>query len=277
MTPAPFSLRPALANCPLLITVCHAGRAYSRELLAMARVPERTLAELEDPLVDQLAASARTDGAGLLAANAPRALIDLNRAPNDLDPSAVRGGTRWRPTARARLGLGVLPTRLPGAGALWRTPVPATELERRIADVHAPFHEQTARELAGALDRCGTALLLDLHSMPPLAEGTQVVFGDRNGSSCSSRFAAAAARAAAEHGLSFAFNAPYAGGHVVARHGRPLAGVHALQVELSRDLYLDASGRRPGAGWDATAAFVGALARALIDEVPPMAWQAAAE
>lgn len=279
-SPPPFVFRPARPGCPVLVAVAHAGRDYPAPLLALARGGRAALEGLEDPLVDELAAGAvgaGTVGAGLVAARLPRAWVDLNRAPDDLDPAAVRGALRLQPTARARSGLGVVPTRLPGAGPLWRRPLSPSELAARIAGTHAPYHRAIAAELERIRDAEGAAILLDLHSMPPLPDGTAVIVGDRHGTSCDGALARAALATAAAHGLSARANAPYAGGHAVSRHGDPVRAIHALQVELSRDLYLDGSGRRPGPGWARTAAFVSALAAALAGALGTPDWRQAAE
>lgn len=275
--PPPFTLRPAAPACPVLVSVTHAGRAYPASLLGAARVERRILEQLEDPWVDELAAGAAAAGAGLLVAQVPRAFVDMNRAPDDLEPGAVSGAVSLRPTARARAGLGVVPTRLPGTGPLWRRPVSPGDFRARIEGAHAPFHAALAAELARIVRAHGAAVLLDLHSMPALSDGTAVVVGNRHGASCAPEITEAALGVAARHGLSAAANAPYAGGYVVERHGDPLRGVHAVQVELARPLYLDAAERRPGPGWGRIGAFVTALAEALADAVRPSDWLQAAE
>src|SRR5690606_13955322 len=129
---------------------------------------------LEDRFADLVAeAVARETGASLLIAHAPRAVIDLNRAPDDIDWDMVVGGAserRVRNAAgrRARSGLGLVPRRLPGLGEIWRHRLPPEELEARIEQVHQPYHAALAAGLEQLRDRWGAALLIDLHSMPPL-------------------------------------------------------------------------------------------------------------
>lgn len=275
--PPPFTYMAPAADCPVLVTVTHAGRDYSPSLLAAARVPRETLAGLEDPLVDALAAGVPAIGAGLLVARTPRAFVDLNRAPDDLDPGAVAGGVGLRPGRRARGGLGVVPTRLAPHGPLWRRPLPATEFARRLDGVHRPFHALLARETAAVRDAHGMAVLLDLHSMPPPDGGADVVLGDRHGASCHRWLCEALAWAARRGGFTVGMNAPYAGGHLVARHGAPGGGVQAIQVELSRALYLQPDGRSPGPGWARTRALVEALVRAAVDAAADVSLPLAAE
>ena len=111
----------------------------------------------------------------------------------------------------------------------------------RIAGDHRPYHEALATALAAARARWGVAVLIDLHSMPPLpgAGAARLVIGDRAGQSASARFVERAELAGATNGACVARNAPYAGGHVLERHGAPEAGIHAIQLEIDRSLYLD--------------------------------------
>lgn len=160
-----------------------------------------------------------------------------------------------------------MPRRGGAAGDLWRRRFSDAEIAARIAGDHRPYHAALARALAAARARFGVAVLLDLHSMPPLGHGeAQVVIGDRFGRAAGDRFVTRALALAAAAGLRTALNAPYAGAHILDRHGRPDEGVHALQVELDRRLYLDGRLDRPGSGLAATAALVVRLIAELADE-----------
>lgn len=243
---------------PVLIAVPHGGRAYPRALLRDLRHPEAVVQRLEDRYIDRVARGvARATGAGLLMAHAPRALIDLNRAPDDIDWEMVVRADRpegaGAPSRRARSGLGLVPRRLPGSGELWRRPLTAAELEERTRAIHAPYHQTLAAALQALCKRWGAALLIDLHSMPPLPArpgvgAPQVVVGDRFGASCGGNLVAAAFAQLAEAGRDAAHNRPYAGGYVLERHGDPRGGIHALQLEIDRSRYLDPSLSEPGGG-----------------------------
>lgn len=242
-----------LARLPVLLSVPHAGRAYGPELLASARVGRVALAMLEDPLVDRLAELAIGSGAAAMIASAPRALIDLNRSLDDLDPAMVTPPTDRPTSRRAAAGLGLIPSRLAGHGALWRRPLSADEVRRRIDDVHQSYHERIAAALDAMRARFGVAVLLDCHSMPArpaIAPG--VVLGDRHGSACAEWLARTVAATCGAHGIAVAHNDPYAGGEIVRRHGAPYAGVHALQIEFDRRLYLAANARDAGLGFRRT-------------------------
>ncbi len=271
------------AAIPVLIAVPHAGRGYSRSLLARMRHPHAGQ-QLEDRHVDRLARTiAAGSAASLVIADAPRALIDLNRAPDDIDWSMVRrdapgegsgegpcpGETTIGP--RSRAGLGLIPRRVPGLGEIWRGQLDLTDVRAWIAAVHAPYHALIAAELARIRSRWGAALLIDLHSMPPLprergARAAEFVIGDRYGASSDGALTALALRRLAANARRAAHNRPYAGGYVLERHGRPAEGIHALQIEIDRASYLDARLDEPGEGFGDIAmlltGLVGELAQA---------------
>ena len=166
---------------------------------------------------------------------------------------------------RTRGGLGLIPARIAGSGAIWRQRIAATEVARRVERIHRPYHAALEAELRAARARFGIAILLDCHSMPPRGvEGeAPVVLGDRHGGSMAEALVAAAERAALGAGFRVARNAPYAGGHITERHGRPARGVHALQLELDRSLYLAPDLRTTGPGFDRVARLIAAIAEAL--------------
>ena len=264
---------------PVLIAVPHAGRSYPPALSAAMRDPHRASLRLEDRLVDALGeAVAAQTGAALIVARAPRAMLDLNRAADDVDWEMIAGRPAGRhvtatPGRRARSGLGLVPRRVPGLGEVWRGRLAHAELEARIAGIHVPYHARVAAELAVLRARWGAALLLDLHSMPPL--------GDRFGATSDGALVAAAFACFAEAGARAAHNRPYAGGYALDRHAAPRRGIHALQLEVDRRSYLDDDLREVGPGFAATATLVATLVRRLAAEVALLgggaAWPVAAE
>jgi N-formylglutamate amidohydrolase len=254
---------------PVVLSVPHAGRVYSRALLRAARLPRAKLEVLEDRLVDRLVWRAVADGAVALVAEAPRAEIDLNRDEREIDPAAIAPSPRASSlvqSPRSRGGLGLIPTRIAGAGAIWRERIGAGELDRRIREIHRPYHAALAGALDEARARFGVAVLLDCHSMPPRGDGgadPRIVLGDRHGASIAPELTAAAEEAVTAAGFAVARNAPYAGGHITERHGRPCEGIHALQIEIDRSFYLDAALREPGPDFDKVARLIAAIAKAL--------------
>lgn len=264
---------------PVLIAVPHAGRVYPPELAEAMRSHASATLRLEDRFVDLLATQiARDTGAALLVAHAPRAMIDLNRAPDDVDWDMISGA---RPEGRARLaagrrarsGLGLVPRRLPGLGELWRRRLTRAELAARLDHVHRPYHTALAEALETLRDRWGTALLIDLHSMPPLGSkrgadpAPDFVVGDRFGAACDPVLSAAALDHFAVAGHKAAHNRPYAGGYGLERHAAPQRGLHALQIEVCRSAYLDAALREPGPGLAPVARILSRLVRRMAAEL----------
>jgi N-formylglutamate amidohydrolase len=268
-SPPPFRrLGPEKPSSPVVVSVPHAGRAYSDGLLASARLPRARLECLEDRLVDRLVWRAVEGGAAALIADSPRAEIDLNRDERELDPAMVQPRPAAHKTvesARTRGGLGLIPARIAGSGAIWRQRIEAAEVMRRVEFIHRPYHAALDAELRAAKARFGIAILLDCHSMPPRGgeDDAPVVLGDRHGGSMAEALVAAAEGAARAAGFKVARNVPYAGGHITERHGRPRLGVHALQLELDRSLYLAPDLRMTGPGFDRVARLIAAVAEAL--------------
>ena len=291
-----FSLiGPTPSAIPLLIAVPHAGRAYPGTLRRAMRDPKSTALKLEDRYVDRLGlAIARQTGAKLLIANAPRAMIDLNRAPDDVDwdmfaTSDRSDQHRPAPSRRARGGLGLIPRKVPGLGELWKRPHHEAELRARIAGIHTPYHRTLCESLVELHARWGGALLLDLHSMPPIQPRgaflpPEFVLGDRFGVSCHGVLAAATLGYFAENDRRIAHNRPYSGGYGLDRHAAPDAGIHAIQLEIDRSIYLDNQLVQPGNGFAATVKLLSGLVVKLAEQVMLVSqskensdWQEAAE
>lgn len=239
------------APIPLLIAVPHAGRDYPASVTERMRDPRKSAIRLEDRYVDALANEvAALTGAALLVAHAPRAMLDLNRARDDVDWGMVRGAKQAGPqhsqaNRRARSGLGLVPRRLPAFGEIWRSPLDAAELDARIDGIHRPYHAAISHTLESIRDEWGVALLLDFHSMPPLRrrygqdKAAQFVIGDRFGSACDHSLVARAFSFFDLHQLPAAHNRPYSGGFVLDHHAAPARGLHAMQIEICRSTYLD--------------------------------------
>lgn len=282
---------------PIIIAVPHAGRAYPKSLLDRMRHPAFAAPRLEDRYADLLGeAVSRETGAGLLVAHAPRAMLDLNRSSDDVDwemLGSVPAEVSVKPSAfgrRARSGLGLIPRRLPGLGELWKRRLDHAELQERISAIHQPYHSVLASSLETIRDRWGAVLLIDLHSMPPLAarsageQAPEFVVGDRFGASCEGGIIGTAFAVLAESARKAAHNQPYAGGYVLERHARRHEGVHCLQLEIDRTSYLDHRMAEPGAGFDATVELLVTLVRRLAADVADIGrtsgrdrWRAAAE
>jgi len=286
---------PQPSALPVLIAVPHAGRAYPADLIERMRDPRFSTLRLEDRYADRLGeVIARETGAALLVARAPRAMIDLNRGEDDVDWEMFGGAGNQaspaqRPGRRSKSGLGLVPRRLPGLGELWKRHHEIYELTERVETIHRPYHACLAATLAALRDRWGAALLIDLHSMPPLGwqagrPPAEFVLGDRFGASCHGALVAASFGYFAETRRNAVHNRPYAGGFVLERHADPMRGIHALQLEVDRASYLDSRLAEPGRGLPALAKLLAGLVRRLAEDVAEMGrqeqqgrWAAAAE
>lgn len=254
---------------PVVVSVPHAGRDYPVDIEAALAVPVMRLVGLEDRHADTLAEALIADRHHVIVARAPRLLVDLNRAEDELDAAMAAPGAAV--SARARGGLGVVPTRLAGVGEIWRTLPTDNDVAARLALVHRPYHLAIARAVDTACARWGFAVLVDLHSMPSLAGpgAAQIVLGDRHGTSAAGMVTAAAQTACMRAGFRTRRNDPYAGGYIVARHGRPSHRVHALQIEIDRRCYLDRAQLHPTPARHRVAAMLADAAARIVEALSP--------
>ena len=245
----PFDLlMPDRQTTPFLIDSPHSGHAYPEAFLRQTRLDRRTIRMSEDAHVDELCLSALERGMAVLRAHFPRAYLDVNREPLELDPRMFVGAL---PTGanvsspRAVGGLGTIPRVVSERDEIYRGPIPVGEALARIDDLWRPYHATLARTLDHLHDRFGVAVLIDCHSMPssprlPPVEGlADVVLGDRNGVSCAPALTDVVSALFRAAGYRVARNKPYAGGHITEHYGWPARGVHALQIEISRGLYMN--------------------------------------
>lgn len=228
----------------------HSGREYPATFQDRSRLNPVRLRASEDALVDKLFASAPEFGAPLLCATAPRAWVDLNRGPHELDPALIEGARSVGINQRIAAGLGVVPRIVSEGTPIYDGKISLAEAEQRIAAVHAPYHARLEHLLRRAQDSFGQAILFDCHSMPsealraaPRVRGQlpDIVLGDRFGAAASREITQATQEAFESAGFLVARNAPFAGGYIIQRYGRPVRGLHAVQIEIDRGLYLDQS------------------------------------
>lgn len=245
----PFHVVEPDAGCgPVVICSPHSGRLYPPRFLAMTRLDPHMLRRSEDAYVDLLAAGASRQGAPLIHAVFPRAFLDVNREPYELDPrmfeTRLPGYVNAR-SARVAAGLGTVPRVVADGHEIYAVRLPAREALDRIEQLHKPFHAA----LRGLTDRArrqhDVAVLLDLHSMPsasagPVAQGAaDIILGDRFGSSCGGWLIDAVEARLTALRFRVVRNRPYAGGFITECYGAPGAGLHTLQIEIARSLYMD--------------------------------------
>lgn len=244
---AAFDFTPGAApSAPVVFASPHSGTLYPDDMQAALCVPLIDVRRTEDAFVDELFAGAPARGAGLMAARYGRSVVDLNRDPHELDPAMFIDGPprpAALPTARVEAGLGCLPRVGARGEAIYARPLTRAEGEARLAHVHDTYHGQLAGQLDALRREQGFALLIDCHSMPSVQPGRRglpdIVLGDRFGSSADTRLMSRIERSFRAQGFTVSRNAPYAGGYTTRRYGRPRRGIHALQVEINRGLYMD--------------------------------------
>jgi N-formylglutamate amidohydrolase len=260
-----FDIRaPAGRTTPVVFASPHSGRLYPDDLIAASSLDAAAIRRSEDAFVDILASGGPQRGAPLIAARYARAYIDVNREPYELDPAMFEDElpafARGR-TARIAAGLGAI-ARVVGEGQeIYARKLTFAEARERIETVHAPYHAALADLLAAAKAEFGLAVLIDWHSMPSAAAATvnegargrraiDFVLGDRFGSSCAPALIELVQTTLEGMGYAVARNSPYAGGYTTEFYGRPAEGLHALQIEINRALYLNERSLSRHGGFD---------------------------
>ena len=243
-------LAPESVLSPVIFASPHSGRDYPDELLRNSRLDRHALRQSEDSYVDLLFDEAPRFGAPLLRALFPRAYVDVNRARDELDPRMFADSLpRSADTRSSRViaGLGVIPRIVADGHDIYDRKLYFLDARRRLAACYDPYHQALSNLIEQARRLFGCAIVIDCHSMPsaggaPMRPGEpriDFVLGDRFGSSCAPLVTALAEETMIGLNYEVARNTPYAGGYVASSYGRPKAGVHVLQIEINRALYLD--------------------------------------
>ena len=245
----PFEIiEPAKSLGPVVFNSPHSGNVYPRAFVASARLDLPTLRRSEDTFVDELFLGVVTRGYPLMRAHFPRCFVDVNREPYELDPRMFEGrlpsfaNTR---SMRVAGGLGTVARVVGDAQEIYDQRIPVDDALRRIEGLYKPYHRSLRRLVTRVHREFGAALLIDCHSMPSTAGSrderprADFVLGDRYGTSCSTGVTDVVEMALIELGYSVSRNKPYAGGFITEHYGNPSAGLHTLQLEINRALYMD--------------------------------------
>ncbi len=239
---------PAEQTRPFVFSSPHSGRQYPATFLAQSRLDQHNLRRSEDCFVDLLFQDVADRGAPLLKAHFPRAYLDANREPYELDPRMFEGklpGFANTRSMRVSGGLGTIP-RIVGDGQdIYRQRLSVSEGLHRIDSSYRPYHRML-RDLIQQTHRCfGEVMLFDCHSMPSASLGPDMqpkpdfVLGDRYGTSCSPFLTDTVQTILEDLGYRVTRNRPYAGGFITEHYGNPSANIHALQIEINRARYMD--------------------------------------
>jgi len=277
----PFTVaRPESLKIPLVFNSPHSGRVYPKAFLAASRLEPMALRRSEDAYVEELFSFVTELGAPLLHAHFPRAYVDVNREPYELDPALFRDGLpHYANTQSVRVvgGLGTIARIVSESDEIYREPLSVNAALERINRLYTPYHETLSSLLDEARRAFGFSVLIDCHSMPssPIAEQAGVrpdfVLGDRFGTSCSPELTRLAAGQLKAQGYAVALNKPYAGGYITEHYGRPHKGQHALQIEINRALYMDETTFEKSSGFPQLKDDLESMVRALVAGVSGLA------
>lgn len=285
----PFEIiEPAAAHGPVLFNSPHSGSTYPRAFLETTRIDLTALRRSEDSFVDELAAGVVARGYPLMRAHFPRCYVDVNREPYELDPRMFDGrlpsfaNTR---SMRVAGGLGTVARVVGDAQEIYDRRIPVTDALSRIEALYKPYHRALRRLVMRVHRDHGAAVLIDLHSMPSNAgqkddrARPHFVLGDRYGTSCVGLISETIEQALRGMGYTVSRNKPYAGGFITEHYGNPSAGLHAIQLEINRALYMDEKTYQKSASFERLKGEIEAVADAVgaipLEELRP--YRAAAE
>lgn len=270
-------IMPAVQTSPVVFASPHSGNDYPAEFLAQSRLKFPALRRSEDSFVDELFGCVPDFGAPLIRALFPRAFVDPNREPFELDPAMfedelppfVNTGS-----PRVAAGLGTIAKVVSNGEEIYGRRLHFTEARRRIDGYYRPYHDALRQVLTATRERFGGCLLIDCHSMPSVGgpmerdagrSRVDFVLGDCHSVSCDRMVISRAERALRDLGFAVARNTPYSGGFVTQHYGRPADGLHALQIEINRALYMDEATIARSSGFAALAERLKGLVRTLGD------------
>ncbi len=244
-------VQPEPPGTPLVFSSPHSGNVYPAAFVSASRLDPLMLRRSEDAFVDELFAAAPGLGAPLLKARFPRALVDPNREPYELDPGMFAEDLPEyvnRSSPRVGAGLGTIARIVASGAEIYNGKLAFAEAEARIEKLYRPYHAALDALIEDAQRRCGQAWLIDCHSMPaiggpmdrdPGKRRVDFVLGDAHGTSCAPWLIDWTDSFLHGLGYSVTRNDPFAGGFITRHYGRPAKGRHALQIEINRRLYMD--------------------------------------
>lgn len=277
LTPPFVVHQPARQTAPFVWCSPHSGRVYPRAFLDLVRLDALALRKSEDCYVDGLVGSVTSLGAPLLSARFPRAYLDVNREPYELDPELFEGSLPdYANTQSARVvgGLGTVARIVADGEEIYGRRLPLAAGLERIELLYKPFHAELSALLDKTHRQFGYAVLIDCHSMPSNLMSQHggprpdIVLGDRFGAACSSIVSASVRDHLQRMGYETQMNRPYAGGFITEHYGRPARGFHTLQIEINRALYMNEITLERTRGYERLQRDLTALAARLFAEMP---------
>jgi len=272
----PFEvLTPQDQSLPFVFASPHSGRVYPKAFLQASRLDGTAIRRSEDSFVDEIFGCVPSLGAPLLKAHFPRAFVDPNREAYELDPAMFDGPLPQFVNSRSprvTAGLGTIARVVRDGQEIYAKKITFQEAQARIDAYYKPYHATLRGLIETTHKQFNCAVLVDCHSMPsvggPLDQdiGVQrpdIVLGDRFGTSCARRLTDMIERALSMQGFAVVRNNPYAGGYSTEHYGRPALGLHALQIEINRALYMDEDHIERNAGLKRVSHAITTLVRAM--------------
>ncbi|GLR87414.1 N-formylglutamate amidohydrolase [Bradyrhizobium iriomotense] len=274
----PFEIiEPTEWRAPIIFNSPHSGSVYPDDFLAASRIDLPTLRRSEDSFMDELIGHLSTRGFPVVRVNFPRSYVDVNREPYELDPRMFSGrlpsfaNTR---SMRVAGGLGTIPRVVGDGQEIYRERIAVDDALARIETLYKPYHRALRRLINKVHQMFGTVVVVDCHSMPSVGVSRDeprrpdVVIGDRYGTSCTPLLPDRVEETLSGLGYSVGRNKPYAGGFITEHYGNPASGLHAVQLELNRAIYMDERRRERGARFDQVAGDFAILSDVLATTIP---------
>src|ERR1700734_1546693 len=281
----PFEIvEPAKWRAPIIFNSPHSGSVYPHEFLNASRIDLGALRRSEDSFMDELITDLSNHGFPVVRVNFPRSYVDVNREPYELDPRMFNGrlpsfaNTR---SMRVAGGLGTIPRVVGDGQEIYRERLSVDDALGRIESLYKPYHRALRRLINKAHQAFGTVVVVDCHSMPSIGVSRDeprrpdAVIGDRYGTSCAALLPDMVEETMSRLGYSVGRNKPYAGGFITEHYGNPASGLHTIQLELNRAVYMDERRRSRGERFEQVASGFTVLADVLatlpLDGLEPFA------
>jgi len=244
-------LYPDEQTIPFIFASPHSGRRYPTAFIEASRLTPVMLRRSEDSFIDELFSKAPNYGAPLLKATFPRAYVDPNREPFELDPTMFEDQLPDyvnTDSIKISAGLGTVARVVINGENIYRKKLKFSEIRRRVESFYFPYHQALQRLIENTRIKFGFCILIDCHSMPSIGgpmdddsgnNRVDIVLGNNHDASCTPHLLSYTSASLKRQGLSICRNKPYSGGYTTCHYGKPDKGVHALQIEVNRSLYMN--------------------------------------
>ena len=241
-------LEPLGSANAILFSSPHSGSNYFDWFLNQTSLDMLSIRSSEDAFVGDIFESAPFFGSYLMESLIPRAILDLNRSRNDLDPKIIANYESKNINSRVASGLGVIPRVVGNGQNIYSKKLSLSAVQFRIDNYYNPYHQKLSSLLRFLKEKFGCAILVDCHSMPSevlkykknkFQRLPDIILGDRFGMSCDARIVDFLQSVFEDEGFTVSRNIPFSGGYITQLYGRPVKNIHSVQIEISRALYMN--------------------------------------